>query len=170
MANNHGGRREGSGRMKLEETKLVRIPVSKLDAVMAIRQSTYHHTIPLYSSKVAAGYPSPADDAVEDSINLQEIIVKRPGKTFAVVASGESMIDCGIKPDDLLIVDSSQQGADGQIVIAVVNGELTVKSLSIKANQVRLLPANPLFKPIEITETDEFSILGVVTHIIHATY
>ncbi|KTD38339.1 LexA repressor [Legionella nautarum] len=168
MANNHGGRRVGSGRMKQEETKLVRVPLSKIDTVMAVRQADYHHTIPLYSSKVAAGYPSPADDRIDDSINLQEMLVKKPEKTFALRASGDSMVNAGIKSGDLLIVESTQQGLDGQMVIAVVNSELTVKTLSIQTNQIRLLPANPLFQPIDVTNVDDFKILGVVIYIVHS--
>lgn len=169
MTNTHGGRRKGSGRLKKEDIKLVRVPLSKVDTVLAVRQPTYHHTIPLYSSKVAAGYPSPTEDAVEENINLQEFLVKTPAKTFAVTASGDSMIDAGIKSGDLLIVESNPLGCNGQIVIAVLNGELTVKFLSIQANQISLVPANPLFSAIEITEDVQFSILGVVKHIIHST-
>ncbi|CDZ77157.1 LexA repressor [Legionella massiliensis] len=167
MSSTHGGRREGSGRHKGEEVKLVRVPLSKVDAVLAVRDSDYHHTIPLYSSKVAAGYPSPADDSLKDSINLQEFLVRKPSKTFAVNATGDSMIDAGIKSGDMLIVDSSQPGKSGQIVIAVVNGELTVKFLSIRANLIYLLPANPSFSPIEVSEEADFRILGVVIHVIH---
>ncbi|CDZ76793.1 LexA repressor [Legionella massiliensis] len=166
MTNSHGGRREGSGRPKSEGVKLVRVPLSKIDAVLAVRDRDYHHTMPLYSSKVAAGYPTPTDDSIEEGINLQEFLVKKPSKTFAVNANGDSMIDAGIKSGDMLIVDSSQPGKSGQIIIAVVNGELTVKFLSIRAEQIYLLPANPLFSPIEVSEDADFKILGVVIHVI----
>lgn len=167
MSNSHGGRREGSGRPKSEDVKLIRVPLSKIDTVLAVRDPDYQHTIPLYSSKVAAGYPSAVDDSIDECINLQEFLVRKPSKTFAVTASGESMIDAGIKSGDMLIVDSSLPGKSGQIVIAVVNGELTVKFLSIRANLIYLLPANPLFSPIEVSEEADFRILGVVVHVIH---
>ncbi len=169
MANNHGGRREGSGRARREETKLMRIPLSKIEAVQAVRQSNYHHTIPLFLSRVAAGYPSMVDDCIDEHINLQDYLVKYPEKTFLVRASGDSMINAGIQSGDMLIVDSSEQATDGKIVVAALNGELTVKFLSLRSNQVQLLPANPLYSPIDVTKEANFTLCGVVTHIIHQT-
>ncbi len=169
MMSNHGGRREGAGREKREETKHVRIPLSKIDVVRAIKDPNYQHTIPLYSGSVAAGLLSPADDNIEDHINLQQYLIKRPEKTFLVRASGDSMINAGIKSGAMLIVDNSKQATDGKIVVAVINGELTVKRLSLKSGGVLLLPENPNYSPIEVTQEMDFSLCGVVTHVIHQT-
>lgn len=166
---NYGGKREGSGRSKKEETRHVRVPLSKVEAVLAVRDSNYKHTIPLYSNQVAAGLLSPADDNVEDQVNLQQYLVKRPEKTFLVRASGDSMINAGINSGALLIVDSSKQAENGKIVIAVINGELTVKRLSVKSGKVHLMPENPRYSPIEVTQEMNFSLCGVVTHVIHET-
>jgi DNA polymerase V len=165
----YGGKRDGSGRAKREETRPVRIPLSKVDAVLAIKDPNYQHTIPLFSGQVSAGLLSPADDNIEEQINLQQYLVKRPEKTFLVRASGDSMINAGIKSGDLLIVDNSKEAKDGKIVIAIINGELTVKRLSIKSGRVRLIPENPLYSPIDITQEMNFSLCGVVTHFIHET-
>ncbi|MBA2711747.1 MAG: translesion error-prone DNA polymerase V autoproteolytic subunit [Tatlockia sp.] len=165
----HGGKRDGAGRARKEETRHVRVPLSKMDAVLAIKDSNYQHTIPLYSGVVAAGLLSPADDNVEEHVNLQQYLIKRPEKTFLVRASGDSMINAGIKSGALLIVDSSKEPADGKIVIATINGELTVKRLSVKVGRVKLMPENPIFSPIEVTQEMNFSLCGVVTHVIHET-
>jgi DNA polymerase V len=125
------------------------------------------YSIPLYASKVQAGFPSPADDYVACSLDLNQALIRHPSATFILIAIGESMIDAGIHPGDKPIVDRSVEAVDGKIVIAALDGELTVKRLSRKANRVQLLPANPKFKPIDSTEDSEMMIWGVVMHIIH---
>lgn len=132
---------------------------------LADEYTTY--SIPLYASKVQAGFPSPADDYVECSLDLNQALIRHPSATFILIAAGESMIDAGIHPGDKLIVDRSVEAVDGKIVIAALEGELTVKRLLRKANRVQLLPANPKFKSIDITEDSEMVIWGVVMHIIH---
>ncbi|STY31226.1 SOS (error prone) mutagenesis protein UmuD (RumA) [Legionella wadsworthii] len=124
--------------------------------------------IPLYTCSVQAGFPSPADDYIESLLNLNSYLVKHPAATFFVKASGDSMKGVGIHSGDLLIVDRSLEATDGKIVIAAVNGELTVKRLSKIRGKVRLLPENPHYKPIDITEEEDLVIWGVVTYIIHA--
>ncbi|MBA2656602.1 MAG: translesion error-prone DNA polymerase V autoproteolytic subunit [Tatlockia sp.] len=165
----HGGKREGSGRAKREETKLVRIPLSKIDTVHQVKNLNYQHTLPFYTGQVAAGHPTSVENDIEDHINLQQYLVKHPEKTFLVRAKGDSMINAGIRSGDMLIVDSSGQATDGKIVIAAINGEMTVKFISIKFDSIQLLPANPLFSPIQVTPEMNFSLCGVVTHIIHQT-
>ena len=122
--------------------------------------------LPLYLERVAAGFPSPAQDYVERSLDLNQLLVKRPASTFFVRAEGDSMIEAGIFPDDLLVVDRSIRACDGDTVIAGFNGELTVKQLQLRPSP-RLVPRNVNYAPIEIPQGADLEILGVVTHVIH---
>ena len=122
--------------------------------------------IPLYSCTVKAGFPSPADDYIDDYLDLNEHLIKHPAATFMVRASGDSMINAGIFPNTLLVVDKSLEATHGNIVIAAIDNELTVKRLSIKGEQIQLLPENDNYAPIEITGSIETIIWGVVTSII----
>lgn len=121
--------------------------------------------MPLYSSKVEAGFASPADDFVEEYLDLNHLLVKQHEATFFVRVSGHSMIDAGIFPDDILIVDRSIQAKDGKVVIAHIEGDVTVKRLSIQGDSVILKSENPKHK--DITVTGELHIWGVVTSVIH---
>lgn len=151
-----GGKREGAGRPRGEPTKIVRLPLSQLT-----------HQLPIFASKVQAGFPSPADDYIEGYLDLNSKFIKRPAATFVLQATGESMLGAGIFPGDWLLVDRSMTPTDGRVVIAAVDGELTVKRLSKKGNQIQLLPANPKFPPIDITEDSDMVIWGVVTLVLH---
>lgn len=124
-------------------------------------------SFPLYASKVSAGFPSPADDYLELNLNLNQHLVKHPAATFFVRVEGDSMVGAGIHPGDLLIVDRSLRPIDGKIIIAVLNGDLTVKRLKIKDGKYTLVPENKNFTPILVTEEMNFSIWGVVTSMIH---
>ena len=122
----------------------------------------------MYSTLVAAGLPSPTEDYSEGKIDLNEHLLKNPESTFFVRVSGDSMIDVGIHPNDLLIVDRSERPKSGRVIIAVINGELTVKRLIKKDNnKLWLMPENVNYPMIEITEDMEFMIWGVVTSVIH---
>ncbi len=121
--------------------------------------------IPLYSSRVEAGFTSPADDFVEDYLDLNDLLVKRQDATFFVRVSGHSMKDAGIQPDDILIVDRSIEAKHGKIVIAVIDGEVTVKRLSTYGGRVILKAENSQYKDIPINGA--LHIWGVVTSIIH---
>lgn len=123
--------------------------------------------LPLYGSRVSAGFPSPADDYLEDTLDLNEHLITHPAATFMVRVSGDSMLGAGIHPGDILVVDRSLEATDGRIVIAVLDGELTVKRLSLQGAAVRLLPENPEYAPIIIREAQDFSVWGVVTSVIH---
>ena len=114
-----------------------------------------------------AGFPSPADDYIEGSLDLNHHLIKHPAATFFVRVSGESMINAGIYPGDILIVDRSLEAVDKKIVIAVLNGELTFKRLRIRCGNPVLEPENDTYKPIEITPDMAFEIWGVVTNVIH---
>jgi len=125
-------------------------------------------SVPMFLSRVQAGFPSPAEDFIEGTLDLNAHLVHHPAATFLLRVSGESMTGAGIFPDDILIVDRSITPANGHIVIAVVAGELTVKRFEKKCDRVRLLPENPAFKPIVPCEGDEVEIWGVVAHAIHS--
>lgn len=121
----------------------------------------------LYGTNVSAGFPSPSSDYLEGKLDLNEHIIKNPPATFFVRVSGDSMIGAGIHPDDLLVVDRSEEPKHGKIVIAVINGELTVKRLHKNRAGVQLMPENPSYLPIHITPEMEFQVWGVVTYVIH---
>jgi DNA polymerase V len=123
--------------------------------------------LPLFSSSVAAGFASPADDHLETELNLNEYLIAHPSETFFVRAKGDSMQQAGIFDKDLLIVDRSLTPKDNDIVIAAVAGQLTVKRLVVKRGQPWLYPANPNYKPIPIKEGSELHVWGVVVHAIH---
>ena len=124
-------------------------------------------SINLYASPVNAGFPSPATDYVEDKLDLNEHLVRHPAATFFVKASGDSMTGAGIFDGDILIVDRSLKPANSSIVIAVLNGDFTVKRLHMSKGKVTLLPENPKYKPVDIDEDSGFSVWGVVTYVIH---
>jgi len=166
-----GGARKGAGRPKGqgkygEQTKAIRIPVSKVKYISEIVSKGLYE-VPMYSNKVAAGFPSPADDYLEDKIDLNQYLVKHPAATFLVRASGESMINAGIFPDDILVVDRSLKAEDGKVVIAVVDNELTVKRYRKRGKSIVLEPENEAYDPIIISEESEAFVWGVVTNVIH---
>ena len=123
---------------------------------------------PLFLVPVSAGFPSPADDYIENSLDLNKFLIKHPAATFFVSVKGDSMIDAGIHSGDILIVDRSLDATDKRVVIAVVDGEFTVKRIRIIDKKIYLLPENSNFSSTEITESMDFTIWGVVTNVIHA--
>jgi len=126
-----------------------------------------HALPPLMSDAVAAGFPSPAEQYVEGPLDLNELLVHRPAATFFVRAIGDSMVGAGIRPGDVLVVDRSLEATDRAIVIAAVNGELTVKFLRRDQRGVRLEAANPAYRPIFLQDDMDTRIFGVVTAVIH---
>lgn len=167
-----GGARKGAGRPAGkgphgEATKPLRVPVSMVDSVVAF-VAKKGYKIPLYSSNVQAGGPAPADDYIDDIVDLNAYLIRQPIDTFMVRAAGESMLGAGIFPGDVLIVDRGIKVANGKIVVAAVDGQLTVKRFDKdKSGTVSLLPENPQFDPIVLTEGNELVIWGVVTNVIH---
>lgn len=123
--------------------------------------------LPLFSNRVAAGFPSPAQDYVERQLDLNSLCIQHPSATYFVRAEGDSMQEAGIFPNDLLVVDRALQARHGDIVIAAVLGELTVKQLALHP-VVQLVPRNPNYAPIVITEEQQLDIFGVVTFVIRA--
>jgi DNA polymerase V len=116
---------------------------------------------------VQAGFPSPADDYIERYLDLNSEFIKHPAATFLLRTTGDSMIDAGIFSGDILIVDRSLEPSDGKIVIAALDGELTVKRLSRQKGRVQLVAANTNYKPIDITDEHDVVIWGVVTLVLH---
>ena len=122
-------------------------------------------TRPLFSTRVAAGFPSPAEDYIEGRIDLNRELIKHPLATFYVRVIGDSMINAGIFPNSLIVVDRMEEARDGAIVIARVNDELCVKRLSLGDDgQIWLMPENEHYSPIEIKAEDEFEVWGKVLH------
>jgi DNA polymerase V len=123
--------------------------------------------LPLAGSRIAAGFPSAAEDFSEGKLDLNDILVKRPTATFYIKVAGESMRDTGIFPGDILVVDRGENPQHGHVVVAAVNGELTVKRLYRKGKTVRLDAENPAYPNIEIGGETELAIWGVVRANVH---
>lgn len=166
-----GGRRSGAGRPKGtgkfgEPTVPVRVPVSLVQEVAAF-VDLKGRALPLYGGTVRAGAPTFADDHIEDRIDLHDYVVRHPQATFFVRVQGDSMINAGIHEGDILVVDRSMEAREGSIVIAVLDGELTVKRLRRKNNVVELVPENDRYPVIKVGAEQEFRIWGVVTTVVH---
>jgi DNA polymerase V len=187
----NAGRKVGSGKFS-EPTTVMRVPVShkesvadfvgslarkqasvflkaNIDAVATFELPTSQLSAlkrPLFNSKVPAGFPSPADDHVEKRLDPNEYLIEQEDATFFVTIQGESMIDVGLMPGDKAIINRAKLAKVGDIVLAVIDGEFTIKTLARrKDGHPRLLPANGSGKyaPIEITEAMQFEVWGVVT-------
>jgi DNA polymerase V len=122
-------------------------------------------TIPLVLSNAPAGFPSPADDYIENTLDLNDYLIDNPVATFMMRVSGDSMIGAGIYDKDVIIVDRSREPRPGKIVVAVLDGELTIKRLEKNPKGYVLVPENPDYKPITIRNEQELIIWGVVTGI-----
>lgn len=120
-----------------------------------------------FLNPVTAGFPSPASDYVDKSIDLNEILIKNKVATFLVRALGDSMINAGIFSGDILIVDKSIIPANKSIVVAILNGEFTVKRFIKEKDKIILRPENSKYKDIEILADDDFKVWGVVSFVIH---
>jgi DNA polymerase V len=116
---------------------------------------------------VQAGFPSPAEEYIQEPLDLNRYCVKNPPATFFVRAAGDSMTGAGIHCGDLLVVDRSIRARDNDVVIAVVDGEFTLKRLTFRQGRPVLVPENPAFRPIEISEATEFEVWGKVVKVIH---
>lgn len=121
-------------------------------------------------SPVSAGFPSPADDFVENILDLNEYLIKHPAATFFVRVSGDSMENAGIFSGDLLVVDRSLEAKNDSVVIAYLNNEFTVKRVRKDKDVWYLIPENPNYKSIRITEDMNFIVWGVVTNAIHKVF
>ena len=124
-------------------------------------------SLPLYGDAVPAGFPSPADDYLDMDLNLHDYLVQHPSATFCVRAIGDSMIDAGIQSSDVMVIDRALSPKNNDIVLAVVDGEFTVKRIKKNDEVLYLMPANENYRPMKITEDMNFQVWGVVTFIIH---
>lgn len=163
----HGGKRTGAGRPKGsgkfgEVTERLRVPASMIDEVVRFVESKAFK-LPLYSATVQAGSPAFADDCIERRMDLNSHLVRKPEDTFLVRAAGDSMIDANIRDGDLLVVDRAMPAKHGKIVVAAVDGALTVKFLITKQGRTYLMPANPEYTPIPVNPETGVTIWGVVT-------
>ena len=137
----------------------------KITEIYELDQST-NLELPFFTTRISAGFPSPADDHIDQKLDLNSLI-KHPADTFLVKVEGDSMINAGIQDGDILVVDKAIEPLNNKIVVANINGELTVKRLKIVGTKVYLLAENPNYKSIEINTILDFTIRGVVTFVIH---
>ena len=177
------GRKTGTGAYN-EPTKPIRVPESQvaviLDYLSAYRKKIKlpasalpivteapRRAIPVMSHRVPAGFPSPADDYVQDRVDLNEHLILHRDASFILRVSGWSMVGAGIHDGDELIVDRAIEPVDGHVVVAVIDGELTVKRLRRSGKTVRLVAENPEYPDIEFVDGEELVIWGVVTRVLH---
>lgn len=142
--------------MSLRVTAVV--PASALPALMEL---------PVYTCRVPAGFPSPADDYVDETLDLNRRYIANPAATFFAYTDGDSMKDAGIHSGDLLIVDRSVKPLNGRVVVACIEGELTVKRYCVRGGRHYLVAENAEYAPIEIRDGQELLVWGVVMHSIH---
>lgn len=186
MVGQRGGSRDGAGRKPLydEPTKVVRVPESRVIEIknylsgsnkakfndvasITLVDPSISMLIPLASEKVAAGFPSPAQDYVDKTLDMNEHLIKNEAATFVVKVASLSMRDAGIEIDDELIVDRSIEAKHEDIVIALIDNEFTVKRLMIENDNNRWLKAeNPDYSDIHLQDGQEMVIWGVVTFVI----
>ena len=120
--------------------------------------------LPLADGGIKAGFASPAQDYLDNGIDLNRELVKNPASTFYGKVSGSSMIGAGIEDEDILVIDKSLQARDGDIAVCFVDGEFTLKRVKIDGDVIWLVPENPNYKPIKVTKENDFAIWGVVTY------
>lgn len=120
--------------------------------------------VPLVESSVEAGFPSPADDYLDQPLNFNELLIENPAATFAVRISGESMSGAGLYPGDIAIVNRARRAVNGNVILALVDGDFTIKRYRNRGGLIRLTAENPAFSDIPITADTAFEVWGVVTH------
>ena len=123
--------------------------------------------IPLFADSVQAGFPSPAEDYMDLDLNLQDHLIQNPSATFCVRAVGENMKEAGIQSGDIVLVDKSLTPKNRSIVLAVIDGEFTIKRVNVSDKELYLISENENFSPNKITQEMDFQVWGVVTYIIH---
>ena len=126
--------------------------------------------LPLIEGGISAGFPSPAADFLDNKIDLNQYLIRKEATTFIAFTDGFSMEGAGIGDKDLLIIDKSLEPADGKIAVCVIDGEFTLKRLLITKEGISLMPENEKYKPIKVTEFNDFEIWGMVTFSIQKHY
>jgi len=177
----HGGTRPNAGRKKSSvPSKVVRLPAPLADAARRLASADRGDVgeflsidlvtsvaVPLASSHAQAGFPSPADDHLERALDFNELLVAHPAATFAVKITGESMTGIGLFPGDIAVVDRSITVSDGRLVLALLNGEFTIKRFRReKSGPIRLEAENASFPTLEVGGEDSFEVWGVVRNTI----
>ena len=127
-----------------------------------------NHEVPLFGCPIPAGFPSPADDHLDPPLDLMRFLFRNPASTFLARVSGDSMTGAGIHPGDLVAVDRALRPGHGSIVVAVVEGEHTIKRLQLRAGQSWLVAENPGYAPLPVNPEAGLVVWGVVTHVIHS--
>lgn len=125
--------------------------------------------LPIATYGISCGFPSPAEDYMEQAIDLNQILIKDREATFFGRVKGNSMQDANISDGDVLVIDRALEAKNNDIVLGMLNGEFTVKRMEKRSGGITLLPANPQYKPIVITADMDFEVWGVVTYVIHKT-
>ena len=120
--------------------------------------------LPLIDGGIAAGFPSPAQDYIDLKIDLNKELIDNPSSTFYARVKGSSMIDAGISDGDILVIDKSLEPHNGDTAVCYIDGEFTIKFIKIEPDAVFLIPANPDFLPIKVTDNNNFCIWGIVTY------
>ena len=137
---------------------------NKIDFFTANTESSVE--IPLMDEGIKAGFPSPADDFLDISIDLNKELIKNPPATFFGRVNGDSMKDLGIDDGDLLVIDKSLEPTNGKVAVCFIDGEFTLKKIQLEKDFVWLVPANEKYKPIKVTENNDFVVWGIVVHVI----
>lgn len=165
-----GGKRKGAGRPRgkgpwMEATKPLRIPLSLFSAVTRFME-TRGFQLPVYASRIPAGIPDHTDEHIEKMTDLNLLLLRNPQETFLLHVIGDSMTGAGIHDGDILTIDRKLEPRNGQIVVASIDGQSTVKTLRTNSKGVTLMPENKKYRPIKILPHNDFRILGVVTNVI----
>lgn len=143
--------------LKLHSNKIINIFSALTDTALEL---------PIITEGISAGFPSPALDFVDLTIDLNKHLIKHPSATFYGRVKGSSLKNAGIDDGDLLIIDRSLEPTNGKIAICYIDGEFTAKRISVKKNELWLMPENDSYKPIKIEKENDFLIWGIVTHVI----
>lgn len=123
-----------------------------------------HVSLPFIDGGIAAGFPSPAQDFIDLKIDLNTELITNPSSTFYARVKGTSMQDAGIMDGDILVIDKSLEPKDGDTAVCFIDGEFTLKFIKFETEIIYLIPANPKFEPIKVTEENNFCIWGIVTY------
>ncbi len=137
---------------------------TSLDIYKAIADTRLE--LPVITAGISAGFPSPAMDFIDLSIDMNRYLIKRPSSTFYGRVKGVSMKNCGIDDGDLLVIDKSINPSNNKIAVCYIDGEFTVKRINVNEGACWLIPENKNYRPIKITEDNDFQIWGIVTHVI----
>ena len=141
--------------------------IIKIESIYSSEKNTKNIAVPLLEYSVSAGFPSSAENYLEKTLDLNELLISHPAATFFVRVSGNSMKGAGINSHDILIVDRALSPSNNKIIIARINDEFTVKRIKIENEKLFLMPDNEQYEPMEITTEMDFEVWGVVRYVIH---